>query len=63
VAGALEKPAALLLPYAADWRWMRQCESTDWYQSVRLFRQILPGEWSDPLLKVKDYLEAIAYDY
>ena len=61
VAGALEKPAALLLPYSADWRWMRKCELTDWYKTVKLYRQTLPGDWTEPLLRVKEDLGSRAH--
>jgi hypothetical protein len=56
VAGALEKPAALLLPYSADWRWMQQSDSTDWYKTVKLYRQTLPGDWAMQILNVEEDL-------
>jgi tetratricopeptide (TPR) repeat protein len=55
VAGALEKPAALLLPFSADWRWMEQSELTDWYKTVILFRQTSPGDWTGPMLRTREY--------
>jgi hypothetical protein len=61
VAGALEKPAALLLPYSADWRWMQQGDLTDWYKTVKLYRQTLPGDWTEPLLRVKKDLGSRAH--
>jgi hypothetical protein len=60
VAGALEKPAALLLPYAADWRWMQQGDLTDWYKTVKLYRQTLPGDWTGPILQVRNDFEMSA---
>jgi hypothetical protein len=60
VAGALEKPAALLLPYAADWRWMRQSDLTYWYKTVKLYRQILPGSWATCMLQVRNDFELSA---
>jgi hypothetical protein len=45
LAGALGKPAWILLQYAADWRWLRSREDSPWYPSIRLFRQPEPGHW------------------
>ena len=39
MSGAVGVPAWTLLPFACDWRWMRDFEDTPWYKTVRLFRQ------------------------
>ncbi|HEY0424181.1 MAG TPA: glycosyltransferase family 9 protein [Rhodopila sp.] len=49
LAGALGKAAWILIPKAADWRWMVDREDSPWYKSVRLFRQPKPGNWDDPI--------------
>jgi tetratricopeptide (TPR) repeat protein len=49
LAGALGRPLWLLLPKPCDWRWMSNREGTPWYPGARLFRQVQPGEWADPL--------------
>ena len=51
VAGALGKTVWVLLPYAAEWRWLPGVpgyeERTEWYPSMRLFRQKRPGDWRE----------------
>jgi hypothetical protein len=47
MAGALGVPCWLLLPAErADWRWFPKSERTPWYDSLRLFWQETPGDWS-----------------
>ena len=45
VAGALGRPAYVLLPFAPDWRWLLHRDDTPWYDSLRLLRQPVPGDW------------------
>jgi tetratricopeptide (TPR) repeat protein len=45
LAGAMGKPLFLLLPYAADFRWLRGRGDSPWYPSARLIRQPQFGEW------------------
>ena len=45
LAGALGKPVWIMLPYAADWRWLVDREDSPWYPTARLYRQPHPGEW------------------
>jgi hypothetical protein len=49
LAGALGKPVWILLPKAADWRWLLSRSDSPWYPTARLFRQKIPGEW-DPVI-------------
>ena len=49
LAGAMAKPVWIMVPKAADWRWMLDREDSPWYPTARLFRQGRPGEW-DPVL-------------
>ena len=54
--GALSKPTWILIPKAADWRWMLDRDDTPWYPSVRLFRQDRPGAWEVPLERLRSAL-------
>lgn len=45
LAGALGKPVLLMLPFRADWRWLRDRADTPWYPNMRLFRQPHFGDW------------------
>ncbi len=49
LAGALGKPVWILIPKAADWRWLLNRDDSLWYPSARLFRQQRPGAWDEPL--------------
>ena len=45
LAGALGRPVWTLLPFVADWRWLRnRCESP-WYPTMKLYRQPKFGNW------------------
>ncbi len=44
-AGAMGRPAWVMLPYAPDWRWMLGRGDTPWYPTLRLFRHPAPRRW------------------
>ncbi len=52
LAGALGQPTWLLLQAEADWRWMSG-RSSVWYDSVRLYRQSSPGQWTAPIAEMQ----------
>ena len=45
LAGAMGKPLLLLLPFGADFRWLRERDDSPWYPTARLFRQPAFGDW------------------
>lgn len=52
LAGAMGRLAWGLLAFAPDWRWMRECQVSPWYPTVRLFRQSSWGDWNEVFLRV-----------
>ncbi|MEG4208026.1 tetratricopeptide repeat protein [Microcoleus sp. Pol7_A1] len=53
LAGALGKPAWVLLSFVPDWRWMLEREDSPWYPSARLFRQQKAGDWDGVCDRIK----------
>jgi tetratricopeptide (TPR) repeat protein len=45
LAGAMGRPVVILLPYAADFRWLRTSGDTPWYPTAKLLRQPSFGDW------------------
>jgi len=56
LAGALGRPAWVMLPFMPDWRWLLQREDTPWYPSHRLFRQASPGDWAGVVQRMAEAL-------
>jgi hypothetical protein len=56
LAGAMGKPLFLLLPYAADFRWLRERADSPWYPTARLFRQPQFGDWDSVVTVVRQEL-------
>ncbi|HEY0728436.1 MAG TPA: hypothetical protein VGD38_10225, partial [Pyrinomonadaceae bacterium] len=46
LSGALGQQTWTLLPFNADWRWMKDREDSPWYPTMRLFRQKREGDWA-----------------
>ena len=46
LAGALGIRVWVVLPFAADWRWLSGRDDSPWYPSMRLLRQDKPGDWA-----------------
>jgi Flp pilus assembly protein TadD len=62
LAGAMGKPVWILLPQAADWRWLIGRDTSPWYPSARLFRQTRPGDWDAPLSRARAALARVLGD-
>lgn len=60
LAGALGKPAWLLLRYESEWRWGWQTSSSRWYPTVKVFRQKNRGDWYGVAEEVADCLRLAA---
>jgi hypothetical protein len=60
LAGALGRPAWVLLRARPDWRWLLEREDSPWYPSLRLFRQHRPGDWEEVVRRVAAALERMA---
>lgn len=59
LAGALARPAWVMLLNVADWRWFPQREDSPWYPSLRLFRQPQRGDdWGSLVSRVTAELAA-----
>ena len=61
--GALGIPTWGLLHFSADWRWFTREEYPDtspWYESVKLYRQKEPTNWSDVIEEVKKDLKKMS---
>ncbi|HZP74790.1 MAG TPA: tetratricopeptide repeat protein [Pseudolabrys sp.] len=56
LAGALAKPTSILLPAAADFRWLRGRDDSPWYPTARLFRQPRRGDWGSVIMNVRAHL-------
>jgi Tfp pilus assembly protein PilF len=60
LAGALGKPVLMLLPYGADFRWMRDRDDTPWYPTTKLLRQPCFGDWDSVIARLADELRRLS---
>ena len=58
LAGAMAKPAWILLPFIPDWRWLLDRADSPWYPTARLFRQDESRAWATVLARVQPALRA-----
>ena len=57
LAGALGHPTWALLAWNADWRWKITGDTTEWYSSVKLFRQPKENDWDAVFNTVADRIK------
>ena len=63
LAGALGRPAWAMLPFAADWRWLKDRDDSPWYPTMRLFRQPKSGDWTGVIDQVRYELDQYLRDW
>lgn len=56
LAGALNRPVWVLLPFVPEWRWQLERTDSPWYPSMRLFRQTRRGDWISVFHQLKEAL-------
>lgn len=59
LAGAMGVKTFMILPYCADWRWFDNTETTEWYNSVRLFKQNENEDWKTVFNKLYDSIRTL----
>ena len=53
ISAALGKKSFVLLPFAAEWRWVIGHQDSPWYYSLKTYRQKKINSWDDVLEKLK----------
>ena len=56
LAGALCKPVWTIVSFSPDWRWLTQGATTDWYPTMKIFRQPYYYQWEEVFREVNDAL-------
>jgi precorrin-6B methylase 2 len=60
LAGAMGKTVWMLLARNAEWRWLEKRVDSDWYPTMRLFRQRRDGDWGEVIERVRMALRDLA---
>ena len=63
LAGAMGLKCWLLTQKPAEWRWGDVDDTTPWYPTMRIFRQIVPEGWEEVGIRVAKELEKEAQQY
>ena len=58
LAGALARPACVLLRQVPEWRWLLDRDDTPWYPTMQLFRQEEADDWSVPIDRLVAHVRA-----
>lgn len=59
LAGAMDTPVWLALPFKADWRWGRCVDRSDLYPTMTIFRQPRPGDWTGVFMNMRNALASL----
>jgi tetratricopeptide (TPR) repeat protein len=59
LAGALGKPAWVMLQAVPDWRWLMGRDDSPYYPGMRLFRQTTHGDWAGVVSQVEAALDSL----
>lgn len=60
LAGAMGKHTLLMLPNNCDWRWFNANEGyTEWYKSIKIFKQPEVLDWDTVITQIKEALEEL----
>jgi Flp pilus assembly protein TadD len=59
LAGALDRPARVAVPWWPAWCFMLEGEEMPWYPSVRLIRQQEPNDWDAPMARIAGEIAAL----
>lgn len=57
LSASLGLPTWVLLPHLPDWRWQLNRGGSEWYETVRLFRQGESGDWAEVLHNVSKEMD------
>jgi tetratricopeptide (TPR) repeat protein len=57
LAGAMGRPVWVLVPFAPDWRWTLDGQTSPWFPTARLFRQTALGDWDAVIARLYLALE------
>jgi tetratricopeptide (TPR) repeat protein len=56
--GGLGRPGFVMLPKAAEWRWLRDRTDSPWYPTLELVRQDADARWDGVVQRIADRLRA-----
>jgi hypothetical protein len=58
LAAGLDKPTWVMLAFSSDFRWLRDRDDSEWYPSIKLYRQAKPMRWREPIARIATDLAA-----
>ena len=59
LSAAMGKETLLLLPYFCDFRWGISEFWTPWYESAKIFRQVIQDNWQKPIENLYEYIKQV----